>query len=475
LQTGIANSAFYTPTEFRRYVELYKQRRQVGYAEFTAEAFMDRVEISEEEIAAHYEANKAGYSTEESVDIEYIELVDTDLTAAVEVTEEALQAYYEEERERFETEEQRRARHILFTAGGDDALAEQRAEAAMERLAAGEDFEALARELSEDGGTREQGGDLGWVPRGLLVGPFEEALFAMEAGDVEGPVQTDFGFHIIRLDELRAGEARSFEEVRDELAEEYRLRQAEDLFYSRATELADRSFDAYDELVTVAAQMELPLHTFAGLTRSGSESPFETSAPIVQAAFSPEVLEQGQNSGPIELADDHVVVLRVAAHHLPQEQPLEAVRDMAEAELVREEAQRLAAEAAQAFRETMTPDGDLAAMASALGGTWHAPVWIERSGAGVPTQVTATAFRLGKPSAEAPIVEPVPLASGDFAVLLLTAVEPGDPDTVTAEEREQIARQLSDQAGMFELTGYAGEIRDGARVRIPDQIINPTY
>jgi peptidyl-prolyl cis-trans isomerase D len=473
LQNGIATSAFYTPTEYRRYIELSRQRREVAFADFAADAFVDRVEISDEAVREQYETSKLNYMTEESVDLEYIELLGGDLAADIEVTDEALRAFYEEEQARFQTEEQRHARHILFT--GDDAVAEQRAREALDRLAAGEDFEALAVELSDDGGTKNQGGDLGWVGRGLLVGPFEDALFAMEAGGVEGPVKTNFGYHLIKLDEVRSGEVQSFEQVRDELAEEYRQRQVDEGFYARATELADRAFDAYDELATVSAQLNLPLKTFRGFTRSGSVSPFTDSAPVVQAAFAPEVLEQGENSGPIELAEDHVLVLRVAAHHLPAEQPFEAVQERVRQELIRAEAQRLAADAAQAFIDAYAADADLEALATSLGGEWHAPAWIERTDSALPTQVVSTAFRLAKPVAETPTLEPVPLASGDFAVLLLTGVEPGDPDAVTEDERNTAARQLTDQAAMFELTGYAGEIRDEASVRIPDQVLNPTY
>ncbi|NIW23369.1 MAG: peptidylprolyl isomerase, partial [Gammaproteobacteria bacterium] len=120
-----------------------------------------------------------------------------ELAADIEVTDEALRAYYEDEQARFVSEERRRARHILFT--GDDG--ETRAQGAMTRLQAGEDFAALAMELSDDPGTSAQGGDLGWVGRGLLVGPFEDTLYEMEVDAVEGPVETTFGFHIIRLDE----------------------------------------------------------------------------------------------------------------------------------------------------------------------------------------------------------------------------------------------------------------------------------
>jgi len=471
LQNGIATSAFYTPSEYRRFIELSRQRREVGYAEFLAESFIDQVEVSDDDVADYYETNRESFLTEESVDLEYVEVSADQLGDEAEVTEEELRAYYEDERARFETEEQRHARHILFT--GDDA--EARAQAARARLDAGEDFEALALELSDDGGTSDQGGDLGWVGRGLLVGPFEDALFAMEAGTVEGPVETSFGFHLIKLDEVRGGVVQSFDEVRDELAEELRLRSSEDAFYNRATELADRAFDAIDELATVSTQMNLPLKTFAGFTRSGSVSPFENSAPVVQAAFSPPVLEQGENSGPIELAEDRVVVVRVAAHNLPEQQPFEEVREQVREELVLTEAQRLAADAAQAFIAAYAADVDLSELAASLKGQWTAPAWIERANSSVPTQVVATAFRLAKPAPGAPTLEPVPLASGDYAVLLLSAVEPGNVDDVTAEERDAIARQLTDQAAMFELTGYSGAIRDAATVRIPDQILNPTY
>jgi len=471
LQSGIANSAFYTPSEYRRYIELNNQRREIGFANFPADAFADGLEVSEEAILEHYEANEASYLTEESVDLEYIEVMGEALVTGVEITDEALEAYYEEEQARFVTEEQRRARHILFT--GDDAAT--RAQDLMVRLEAGEEFEALAMELSEDPGTSAQGGDLGWVGRGLLVGPFEDTLFAMEAGTVEGPVETSFGAHVIRLDEINSGDVQPFEQVREDLAEELRIRESGDLFYTRATDLADRAFDAFDELATVATQMELPLEVFAGFTRSGSTSPFADSAAIVQAAFSPEVLTQGENSGPIELADDHVVVLRISAHHLPVAQPFDAVREEVEQALIRAEAERLAADAAQAFIDGLDTGADLEALATSLGGEWNAPVWVERADSSLPTQVVATAYRLGKPAAGEPVTEPIPLASGDFAVLLLTNVEPGDVDAVTEEDRDTAARQLTDQAAMFELTGYAGEIRDDATVRIPDLVLNPIF
>ena len=342
LQDGIADSTFLTPAEFRRYIELYNQRREVAYALFDVAAFSADVTIDDAAIAARYENNQASYQTAETVDLEYIELALADIAATVEVTEEELRAAYEEERERFQTTEERRARHILIeVADGQEDAARAAAESVAARLRGGEDFAAVAAEVSADAGTKAQGGDLGWIGRGMLVGPFEDALFAMQVGEVSAPVRTEFGFHVIRLDELRAGELQPFEAVREELAAETRTRRAEDEFYDRANELGEAAFDAYSELATRRdRRWSCRSRRLMGFPRSGDAGAFTNSAAVVQAAFAEEIVDSGRNSELVELAEDHVLVLRVAAHHVPTTKPLDEVREQIREELTRERAQR---------------------------------------------------------------------------------------------------------------------------------------
>ena len=518
LQNGITTSAFYTPAELARYIALYHQERELGYALFEADGFRDGIELDEAQVLTYFEDNRARFFSEESVDLEYIEILRADLAAEVEVTEEILRDYYEDEQFRFQTEEERRARHILINSPDENPEAEARAADVLRRLEDGEAFEALAMEVSEDAGTAGQGGDLGWLSRGLLIGPFEDTLFAMESGAVEGPIKTDFGYHIIRLEEVRAGEVQTFEQVREELAADYQGARAEELFYNQANDLADRSFDAFDQLAGVAADMGVELRTFEGFTRTGSLSPFDDSAPVVQAAFSPEVLEQGENSGLVEISADHVLVLRVAAHHPPAEQPLAAVRADIEEELTRTAAERLADAAAAAFLERMAelpaertapeapgstaaasetvegepaPDGTgaaapddgqsesappapspLAVLASEHGGTWTPASWVERTDPVVPTEILAAAFR-GRLAEAEPVRQRIPLASGDQAVVAVTGVRPGNADSLTRAERQLQVTQLSEQAATFEITSYAGEVREQASVRIPDVVLDP--
>jgi peptidyl-prolyl cis-trans isomerase D len=532
LRSGIVDSTFLTPAEFRRYIELYAQEREVGYAVFEAAAFIDRVEITDEEIVQYYEQNRSAYRSEESVDFEYIELRREDLEPEVEVTEEAVRDYYERQRGRFARDEERRARHILVTVdSGDEDAARAQAADIQARIEAGEDFETLARELSDDTGTRAQGGDLGWLTQGLLDDDLENALYAMDIGEVRGPVRSTFGYHVIRLDDVRAGDVQSFEALEEELREEYVADRLEALFVGRANELADRAFDAYDDLASVAAQMDLPLQTTERFPRSGDPERFPNSAAVVRAAFGREQLEDRLNSSLIELSQRHVLVLRVLDHHPPVELPLEAVRERIDDELVQRRAEELAQAAASAFRvevdelvsqadgvpgvpgaadsagertgegdagdeatseddaaEAQTDDGDAPAeaeaaadsdeaaapyqaLAEAHGGRWTASRWLGRGVPGVPTEVLSSAFRLPKPAEGEAVIERVFLASGDQAVVMLSGVRPGRPQAISQAERDQIQRELAEQAAAMELGSYAENVREQARVRVPPDVL----
>jgi peptidyl-prolyl cis-trans isomerase D len=389
LQAGIIDSTFLTPAEFRRYIELYNQRREIAYALFDVAAFAGNVNVDDAAIEERYASNQASYQTAETVDLEYLELALDDIAAGIEVGDEELRALYDEERARFETTEERKARHILIAVDDDqEAPARAAADAAVARLRSGEDFAALATELSADAGSKAQGGDLGWISRGALPGPFEDALFALGVGAISEPVLTDQGFHIIRLDELRSGEQQPFEAVREELAAETRTRRAEDTFFELAEELEDKAFEAYDSLAPVADEMQLPLKTLDGFARAGDVNLFPDAAngAVVQAAFAEEIVDSGRNTELVQLAPDHALVLRVKAHHVPQRKPLDEVREQIREELVRERALVLADEAAVVFLTELAAGGDPVALAAKHGGQWQAAAWVTRADANVPSR-----------------------------------------------------------------------------------------
>ncbi len=362
LQNGIVNSSFVTPDEYRRYVELANQRREIGYARFDVQSFLDGVQVTDEEVAAHYDEFRDRYMTEESAALEYVELRRSEIAEQIDVSEQEIRDYYERRRLEFTADAERAASHILITAepGESDDAARARAEALVERIRSGEDFAALAAEHSDDPGTASSGGSLGWIGRGMLAGPFEDTLYAMESvGDVSDPVRTDFGWHIIRYDELRAGEERSFEEVEESLTAEYRIERADDLYFNQANRLTDLAFEEYDSLERVAAAMELPLKEVESFPRSGDPTVFPNSAAVVDVVFGFQPLETGINSDLIELSEEHVAVVRVVERFPPEQRPLDQVADEIRETLRHERAAELAADAAGAFTaalpEPLTP------------------------------------------------------------------------------------------------------------------------
>jgi peptidyl-prolyl cis-trans isomerase D len=513
-RNGLFDSTFMAPNEFRRYIELYFQQRELSYALFPVDAFMDRVDVDDEAVALHYNANRDRYRTPEAVELEYLEVRLSDIAAEIEVTDELLRDYYERNRDRFETVEERRARHVLVSVGADgEEAARARAEEALERIRAGEEFADVAADMSDDVGTRNAGGDLGWVPRGMLGDAFEEALYELQTGEVSEPVRSSFGYDVIRLDNVRAGDTVPFESIRDELYEDYSRDMAEGRYFDQANELADRAFDAYDQLGTVAAQSDLSLRTLERFTRAGDDV-FDNSAPVVQAAFSSDSLERRLNSQLLELSDDQVVVVRVREHFPPAERPLDDVYDEIVEELTLMRAEELARQAADEFHaqaqdmaiadqlaaardalstpvtaidaddgaeeadaETAAVDEDdsahaLAALAERLGGAWVGPRWVEQSAGDVPTQIMASAFTMPRlREGDAPRDQRVALASGDQAVLFVSGHRPGQPSVIPQDERDFLQRELADRAAVEELLAYASEVREQARVRIPAGVL----
>jgi peptidyl-prolyl cis-trans isomerase D len=477
LQNGLDESSFATPVELRRTIELLYERRETAYALFAAADFLDGVEVSDDAVAEYYAENGREFMTEEAVDLEAVELELASIAATIDVGEEELREAYEEQSALFASSEERRVSHILIEVEGeDDVAAEAEAARTLERLEAGEDFVTLAAEVSDDAGTRNTGGDLGWIARGVLSGPFEDALFAMELGAIEGPVETEFGYHILRLEEARAGEQRPFEDVQDELRDEIASQSAFELFYDTARELDQRAFEERDDLATVAMELDLPLVTIEALTRANAEDHFANPAPIVAVAFDEDAIETGESSDLIELSDERVAVIRVARHYPPEPETLEAVSEEIRARLALLQAQELAAGAAAAFLEALGDDEieRAAELAEAHGGSWNERRWIDRRSADVPPNVVSLVFAQPKPAAGGrPAVQRTPLTSGDEAVALLFAVEPGDPANLPVEERERGQQDLADFATEIELGAYAAEARRRAKVRVPEQVLDP--
>jgi peptidyl-prolyl cis-trans isomerase D len=464
LSNGLLRSAFATPDELRRRIELEDEQREVTYAVFPAAAHADEVTVADADVQARYEADKARYVTPETLSIEYLELRADQLASEAEVSETEIRDQYEAEvaSGRFQKPEERQARHILLKLEGqDEAAVRAKAEALLARARAGEDFATLARENSEDTSTATDGGELGWVTRDMMVEPFSEALFALtEPKTFSEPVESEFGLHIIELEGIRGGETQPYEEVRDELAQEVKQRRADSLFYDRAERLGQLAFESRDSLQPVAQEMGLTVQRVDGVTRQRGEG-LAADEKVRTAVFGEDVLESGQNSDVIELGEGRAVVLRVADRKPEAQRPLEEVRPEIEAQLRAEAAtartEAIAADVLTKLRQGAT----LEQLAAENRGEYHATGFVGRQAG--PAELVKAVFAAPKPDGT-PYQGQVALANGDRAVFVLTDVKSGTSPTATVEQRQARRNDLARQRGSADLAAYVAELQAQASV-----------
>jgi peptidyl-prolyl cis-trans isomerase D len=465
LQNGIVASAFTTPYELERASTLEAEQRELAWLEVPAARFAELIVPDDAAVQAYYERNKDRFMTPDTVTLKYVELKVDDIAAKVPVTEEALRTYFDSVKERYVEAEKRRGRHILIQVQDDkeDAAARQKAEEVLAKVNAGGDFAKLAKEFSQDAGSAAQGGDLGWAERSYFVGPFADALFDMKPGEVRGPVRTQFGYHIIRLEEMNAGKQKSFEEARPELEGEYRRQEAEKQFGEQQEKLADKAFESPDNLDAVSRELGLPVLEVAGFTRTEGGGPFGAQPAIIDTAFSDEVLN-GENSQPVELEPGDVVVLRVASRTKPQLKPLAQVREQIVAAIRKDRAdEQLDARTRELAEQLAAASTTWEQARTELKADAHGPMWASRTEADLPIEVRNALFAMPKPASGQKTYKAVGLGTGDFAVVALSGTRAGTVSE-SGEQRQMRTNQALRRVASGEVMGYMTELRKRADV-----------
>ena len=464
MQDAMTGSGFALPGELRRRVEIGNEARDVQMVLVPVDGYLAAAAVTEEQIAKRFEERKADFLTAEKVNLQYLELNLGSIAAGVEVNEQKLREFYDQvAAERYTTTERRRARHILVESGSDDAAAQAKAEKLTAEARAGADFAALATKNSDDPGSKEQGGDLGWSMRDSFVGPFADALFAMQPGEIKGPVKTQFGYHVIKLEGVEPGAQRSFDDVRAELESDYRREQAQALFYERSQQLADESFTALSELESVAKKLGLELRTVEGYTRQGG-GPFGAEKKMIDAVFSDEVLKQGQNSQAVSIGEETVVVARVTDHQPPQQRPLADVRGAIEAGLRAEAASEAAQAAATAAAAKLAAGTPVADVARELKSQPMPATTVTRRMDGLPPELAKALFTVPAPAPGKVSTGTAKLDNGTAVVFAVTAARPGTMPTTDAAELADALKQLGNVIGQAEFSAYLGEVERTAKI-----------
>ncbi|MFO8024662.1 SurA N-terminal domain-containing protein [Thiohalophilus sp.] len=475
LRNGIAGSAFVTDAELQRYLRLKYQQREIGYLVLDVAGFVDQVAVDESEVEAFYQDNRGRFMTPEKVRLNYLELDLQKLARQYEVSQREVEEFYASQKEQYrEGEEQREVSHILIAINAERSQSEalEKAQQLYRELQQGADFAELARTHSDDPGSASEGGDLGRIERGAFDPEFQEAAFALEEDAISEPVKTRFGYHLIKADSVVSAPVKPLAEVEDEIRQELRMRQAEQDFYEKVSELERYSYEMPDSLQGVAEQLDLELRQSPMLTRQGGEGVLGHPK-VVNAAFSEEVLQEGRNSEVLELSDTHFLVLRVNEHAPASEKSLQEVRPQIVRQLKRQQAQELAVEAAQSIQAELEQGAAPQTLAARYDADWQTPGLIGRraqqEGAQLDESLRQAAFRMPAPDEQGqPSVTTTALSNGNVAVIRLQAIREGElPAGETLESERQ---QLAAAFGVSEYNALVESLRQEAKIRISDDL-----
>ena len=460
LRRGLIETAFMTNAEFTQFIELQMQERSGQMLIIDSSRFMDQVNVDPLEVNDYYQNNLDLFQSNEEVDVEYLEINIEDVAQQVQFSGDDIRDYYENNLDRFVSNEERKSSHILV-AIDQDTTDEQAAELIKEiqsKLEI-ETFEELAKQYSDDPGSAAQGGDLGWAETGLFVPEFESALFSMNVGDISEAVKTDFGYHLIRMDDIKPGQQQAYEDIEYELELEYSRLLAEEELFELADQMADLTLQSYNELSTVAEKMSLKKNNLDAFTRTGSTF-LHQDPEMVNILFSPGSIELGENT-PLFQIGDSVIVARAKAHRLPSTRDFAEVQGDIQSFIMNQEAMRLANDYADELKNNESlVFGDL----SEDDGIQVEDFQILRNSTNYSRGLSDAIFALKRDLINEEII--VFSESENVYLAKVSSVDTGNLSLFSDQERSDAKSDLSEQYGSQDLDGLAQSLRDNAEIFI---------
>lgn len=467
---ALQESGFVTSAEAERLMKLLGETRDVEIAALP-ELPADTAEVTDAQIKQWYDSHPKDFRQPETVSLEFVEINAATLPPAAAADEATLRKRYADEKARFSTPEARLASHILIAADGSDPAKLKAAEAKAAALAAqakapGADFAALAKANSDDTGSKATGGDLGWVERDSMVKPFEDALFGMKAGEVSAPVKTEFGYHVLQLREVRGGQQRPFEEVRDQLAAEQLKADNEGAFSELSGRLVDQVYKNPTSLQGAADALKLKVQTIGPFTRD-TASGIAANPAVLRAAFSDVLVQDGTVSDPIAITPDHSVMIRVTDHSPEQALPLDKARDGVIAAIRADRNRQVSAKAADALLAKLKAGQSLQAVAAEEKLQLSPLPGLPRTQP-VPTpEINRAVFAAPAPTEGKPSYGKVAVQDR-YVVFAVNKVTPPNLAEVPAEQKQQFKDQLDQVDGMASAKAFIQAMRKHYKVQIEE-------
>jgi peptidyl-prolyl cis-trans isomerase D len=459
LASALVATDFTLENELAATVKLQNQLRDIESVTLSAANFKSEVSVSEDEINEYYQLNQNQFMAPEMVALEYIELKGSELPLDEAVSDAEVAANYEENKALYMEPERRRVAHILVENLEDDAAAQAKAEAILAELQNGADFATLAQEKSDDLVSAELGGDLDWIDRDMMEPEFEEAAFALaNVGDFSDVVQTEFGYHIIKLTDYEPEQVKALADVSADIKAQLELDKRLNLFYEIQTQVADLAFEVADSLADAAEAAGVEVKSTELFSRNNAPAPLNNPN-VLNTAFSVEILEDGVNSELIEIADEHIVFIRAKEHKPAAVKPFDEVSAGIQLTLENQKASELAKEKADSLFANLQAGTALSEIASQVNAEVVATTGVTRQSFAPSYEVVQAVFKMATPS-DAQSAELVTLGNGDVSLVVLNKVYDAPEAEISEQMRDAIARQQINK----HYEGFIKALQDNAEV-----------
>ncbi len=470
LPTHFAKTGIVNDTMIDAQLRLRDQKRDFRFISLPATPAAAAALPADKEVKAYYDSHQDEYKTQEMLSVDYIEIDSTTIPDPMQPDDSVLLSNYESNKARFGTLEARNCAHILVKPTSGDAAAQkialEKAQELAKKARAGEDFFELAKANTEDPGSKESGGDLGWVEAGITRAAFDKKLFAMKSGEISDPVLTEDGFHVIQLREIRPANLRTFEEVKAELLSEFNEKEKARIFNERSSAMVDATLKNPVSISEAATVAGLTVQRSQMFTRAGGGG-IAMNQDVVQAAFSDSVLIGKNNSDPLTIGENKIIVLRLAEHKPSEVQKFDLVKPAVIARLQSQAAEETTRKNAE---ELLRKAQSGTALASLVPNAILVDAMdTARTGGSQDPAIVREVFKLARPAQGKTTKGQVKLPQGGFAIVELLSVKDGDPKSVAQVERDSMRKQLEQQIGMEESQAFIDALREKTGVLVVEE------
>lgn len=463
LLTGVTATYPVPPAVVEHLHKIITEQREIQTMIFNVDQYLGDVKVTPEEVRAYYDQHQKEFLAEEHMTAEYVVLSPDDFKAGIKPNEEEVRGYYEQNKKQFTTPEERRASHILIAFGEDKEASKKKAEEVLAKVKANPaDFAKLAKEFSIDGGSAQQGGDLDFFPRGMMVKPFEDATFSAKKGDIVGPIESDFGWHIIYVTDIRPSAIRPFEAVRSDIEAEYIGQMALREFSEKAEDFTNIVYEQADSLEPVAKKFALTIHKADNVTRAGVADPELKplfNEHVIDNLYGDECLKEKRNSSAVEVGSNKLVAARVVKYYPTAVRPFDEVK----AEIADGMKLRKAAELAKAAGEKKLAE---VRDSKSLDG-FSAPVWVSRQRLlGHPAELVDRLVAL--PADKLPTYTGMAVEGGAYIIGFVKAAK---VETPKPEELQSLTREFATIYGEADRRGYLSALR----TELGEEMLQPKF